>query len=625
MHDSEKRALTRGGFLRGLADERFPRRKGDKERREVEIANGPRGVRTNGRTGAGAGADARTTLSRKRFLALGGAGLAGATLLGTAVARPAHAATASSLGIVPDDRAAAINNRQKLVEGLRYSPSTMSVTFPPGKYYIDNSGAEPGRGLNADGLIVIDGFNGQLTMEKGATWDGDARFVFTDKSRRGLTFYSGDGARFYGLGATFEPFLPDRRVDGTCVEFSKTKNTLVQDADIYGSAGAGLLFWQCEYPKVVGATIRKTMADGLHFANCLLGEAHDVSTDGTGDDGLAFVNYTGEHANAAVPYPDNRGGYAKNVHVKNGGARGITVIGQSGVTLDGFVVDNTYSCGLLVEQDHHWKSRVPTDVVCINGTVKNSGRARPGQLVSSEADKSGVNVLGAGKVYLDSVTSERAVKYGFYVGDNDEVRYGKLTSVDAHNPGVSEDPGARGRAFGFVNNATVGAWTGDPGVEPQELHVVDNQPTATGFAVVTSGAQQSGNLGAIFDKVARRDVYVDNQSNLSTAGRVSPGLNQTGVGLAANVKATFAEAMDPATFTRSTFKLFRSTTQVSNVVVSYDPATRTATLNPYGGSTTYLARGAWYRAVIEGGPGGVRDAGGNPLAIAMAWSFKTRT
>jgi hypothetical protein len=71
-----------------------------------------------------------------------------------------------------------------------------------------------------------------------------------------------------------------------------------------------------------------------------------------------------------------------------------------------------------------------------------------------------------------------------------------------------------------------------------------------------------------------------------------------------NVTATFSEDMmassidTPAT-TFKLFKLFKkdSTTEIA-ATVSYDPTSRTATLNPFGSTTTRLARGTTYKAVV---------------------------
>jgi hypothetical protein len=52
-------------------------------------------------------------------------------------------------------------------------------------------------------------------------------------------------------------------------------------------------------------------------------------------------------------------------------------------------------------------------------------------------------------------------------------------------------------------------------------------------------------------------------------------------------------------------------------VVSYDAATKTATLNP----ASDLAAGVTYTATIAGGAGGVTDEAGNPLAQSKVWTF----
>ena len=53
--------------------------------------------------------------------------------------------------------------------------------------------------------------------------------------------------------------------------------------------------------------------------------------------------------------------------------------------------------------------------------------------------------------------------------------------------------------------------------------------------------------------------------------------------------------------------------------VSYNAATRTATLDPTGP----LADSATYTATVKGGAAGVKDVAGNPLAADFTWSFTT--
>ena len=98
---------------------------------------------------------------------------------------------------------------------------------------------------------------------------------------------------------------------------------------------------------------------------------------------------------------------------------------------------------------------------------------------------------------------------------------------------------------------------------------------------------------------------------------VTPQEGATEVALADNVEATFSEAMDPATLNATTFTLVEqgSGTTIS-VTVTYDGATKVATLNP----DADLQANATYTATVNTG---ARDAAGNPLATDTAWSFTT--
>ncbi len=86
-----------------------------------------------------------------------------------------------------------------------------------------------------------------------------------------------------------------------------------------------------------------------------------------------------------------------------------------------------------------------------------------------------------------------------------------------------------------------------------------------------------------------------------------PSANATGVGRNVDVKARFSEAINAATVTRASFKLFKkgSTTRIA-ASVTYDPGLRRATLNP----TNALRRGATYKVVVTTL---VMDTSGNRL------------
>jgi Ca2+-binding RTX toxin-like protein len=103
----------------------------------------------------------------------------------------------------------------------------------------------------------------------------------------------------------------------------------------------------------------------------------------------------------------------------------------------------------------------------------------------------------------------------------------------------------------------------------------------------------------------------------------APAGGQTEVALGANPAATFSEAIDPSSLTNTTFTLTKPDGASDGgplpATVSYDPATKKATLDP----NADLELGVTYTATIKGGTGGVKDVAGNPLAADEAWSFTT--
>ena len=108
-----------------------------------------------------------------------------------------------------------------------------------------------------------------------------------------------------------------------------------------------------------------------------------------------------------------------------------------------------------------------------------------------------------------------------------------------------------------------------------------------------------------------------------------PAADATGVDRTTNVTATFSEDMMASSLNRTTFKLFKkgSTTKI-DATVKYDPNTRTAKLNPFGSTTTRLARGTTYKAVVTTE---AKDLAGNRLdqdpsldgLQQMKWFFTT--
>ena len=116
----------------------------------------------------------------------------------------------------------------------------------------------------------------------------------------------------------------------------------------------------------------------------------------------------------------------------------------------------------------------------------------------------------------------------------------------------------------------------------------------------------AGNTSSASNSVT---VTVDKSAPKVVDSSVIPKDGATVVDRTTNVTATFSEDMMASSIDGTTFKLFKkgSTTKIA-ATVSYDPKTRIATLDPFGLTTTRLARGTTYKAVVTTG---AKDMAGN--------------
>jgi probable HAF family extracellular repeat protein len=138
----------------------------------------------------------------------------------------------------------------------------------------------------------------------------------------------------------------------------------------------------------------------------------------------------------------------------------------------------------------------------------------------------------------------------------------------------------------------------------------------------------AGNTSSASNSVT---VTVDKSAPKVVDNSVIPKDGATGVDRTTDVTATFSEDMMASSIDGTTFKLFKkgSTTKIA-ATVSYDPKTRIATLNPFGLTTTRLARGTIYKAVVTTG---ATDMAGNQLDQNLTldglqqktWIFTTTT
>ncbi len=133
------------------------------------------------------------------------------------------------------------------------------------------------------------------------------------------------------------------------------------------------------------------------------------------------------------------------------------------------------------------------------------------------------------------------------------------------------------------------------------------------------------------DRIYDSAVFIDNLNLFSAASAqkcqegaddvtppkvnsVTPTNKATGVKRNTPLTATFSEPMDNTTIDESTFKLFKVTstgmTQITNVTVGLNSTGLKATLNPFGTSSTLLAKNTKYKAVVTTG---AKDLAGNAL------------
>ena len=125
-----------------------------------------------------------------------------------------------------------------------------------------------------------------------------------------------------------------------------------------------------------------------------------------------------------------------------------------------------------------------------------------------------------------------------------------------------------------------------------------------------------------------KTVTIDKGS--PTVQTISPSDEANQLSRGTKLTAQFSEDVDGATVKVGTYilgkvqlsssQLSAATKIASGTSVSYEPATRMATLDPYGSSETRLARCQWYTAKVTRG---VKDVAGNP-AIERMWTFRTR-
>jgi hypothetical protein len=198
-----------------------------------------------------------------------------------------------------------------------------------------------------------------------------------------------------------------------------------------------------------------------------------------------------------------------------------------------------------------------------------------------------------------------------------------LDWTDARNASSFGSGTWSGNTFTFAATVDARAGTMMRGMIP----VQTNKGSLTG---ITSGGNQvvyttetiKGVTYALFPTVT--GTYIASYASDTTAPTVTgtlPAANATNVSQTTQVSATFSEAIDLSSLTTNTFELRNSANAVQASTLTYDAATKTATLAP----NSPLVGGAIFTATVKGGASGIKDIVGNPLAADVTWSFTTAT
>lgn len=147
-------------------------------------------------------------------------------------------------------------------------------------------------------------------------------------------------------------------------------------------------------------------------------------------------------------------------------------------------------------------------------------------------------------------------------------------------------------------------------------------PAAGGNGVFAYGGAGSFPTGSFNATNYWVDVVFEDgppDPNPPTVVSTVPVAGAAGVAVAADVRAAFSKAIDPASVNASTVTLADPNGALVAATVTYEGAALRAVLRP----SSPLQYSAAYTATVAGGTDGVRDLSGQPLADDVVWSFTT--
>ncbi len=386
----------------------------------------------------------------------------------------------------------------KFTRALATAGPDSTVILASGTYMMGNSG----------GPVLVNNFNGHLIFQAGA------KIVLTDNTQTGIIF-TGGSPHVTGMNITYQN-LPTTVTGQYMAIFRGTQDAVLEDAMIVGSGAVGLQFVDSIRPKLHNVVVTNTMRGGVQIQNCRNASIDTLSTDSTGDDGLAFINYTSD------PNPWT-GATATNVTINNSQGSGIKVAGQSDVTVDGFVVDGTSGSGVFCLTDSAYGTANADRTSFNNGIVRNAGTVSPASVASgleyrnvTSCSFSNIQVFGSASTTIAVPGVAGSAPSGSVVLSNIRVAgTGTQSGADGFDVGAGllsisncTSENAPGTAFSFSGGGVLKAsnltamnasqsnslhqafWFGGRGFSAANgLVIVDTQSFPTGYVIGGTPAQ----------------------------------------------------------------------------------------------------------------------------------------
>lgn len=303
----------------------------------------------------------------------------------TEAAAPQASISVKTYGAVPDGKTDSLAAFQKAIAAAKARGG--SVYVPPGNYALSGRLTVDGVGITGAGqnlsiLTSTDPSKGSIDLKGSNVSLKDLTHVYKNTAAR-------DGS--------------DAKNSITVLGAS---NFSIRNVRVIGAGTAGILVRdEAKNGVISGNVIKNTKADGIHItdgSSRITIENNTVKQ--TGDDTIAVVSYKKDAAvTSDVVIRGNSVGYAS-------GARGISVVGGSGVKIEKNTINNTEMAGIYIAVEAAWKTRDVNDVNVSGNTIVKTG-TRP--------TNDHPNVL----VFADT-------------GSIDEIRFDRNIIADSINAGI---------------------------------------------------------------------------------------------------------------------------------------------------------------------------------------------